>query len=291
MVQIKKLLRNRRFLVSAACLVLPVVLAIGVLMYGVYERDLAMQYNVESTQQNGDQDLISADIQNSLGVIERNDNIESDTDQDDSLSIKIEEIESQPVVAAISLSVDTVTEGIKLNWSVSGADVDRGFKVIKSSSMNPVYPGDLAIYLGSAAREYTWNITDGHTYYFRVCQYDGNACGIYSNNAKAIAPLELDDDEMVEDITLKSESNGSISWIIDGTSPNGFKVVWSKTSGPVYPTRDGDRYHYFSSPDTRTDIIDAFDGSGDYYVRVCEYLDGQCGEYSNEIVVGLVEEN
>lgn len=90
----------------------------------------------------------------------------------------------------------------------------------------------------------------------------------------------------VSSITLSS-SESKIRWETKGYSPSGFKVVWSKNSNPTYPNRAGDRYHYFSDPEEDSDSIDAFDGSGLYYVRVCEYLGGKCGVYSNQVQVTL----
>ena len=90
----------------------------------------------------------------------------------------------------------------------------------------------------------------------------------------------------VSSITLTGE-NASIKWTVDGYSASGFKVVWSKNTGPTYPCRTGDKYDYLSSPKAVTDTLTAFDGSGAYYVRVCEYLGGKCGVYSNEIKVTL----
>lgn len=94
----------------------------------------------------------------------------------------------------------------------------------------------------------------------------------------------------VKSISLSTVGNGAVNWIVDGTSPSGFKVVWSKNENPVYPCREGDRYHYYSDQNTRSDKFnnnDAFDGSGTYYVRVCEYHNGVCGIYSNQISVEL----
>ncbi len=92
---------------------------------------------------------------------------------------------------------------------------------------------------------------------------------------------------VVNSITLNVGDNNKLSWDVDGYSKNGFKVVWSKNSGPTYPTRSGDQYHYYSDPSYRYDYVDAFNGSGTYYVRVCEYLGGACGVYSNEVTVNL----
>jgi hypothetical protein len=78
-----------------------------------------------------------------------------------------------------------------------------------------------------------------------------------------------------------------IKWEADNKPAKGYKVVWSKYSKPTYPTRSGDKYHYFSDPDKIDDILTPFSGDGKYYIRVCEYLGGACGTYSNEIELDL----
>lgn len=90
----------------------------------------------------------------------------------------------------------------------------------------------------------------------------------------------------VSSITV-SGTGSAVSWKVDGYSKSGFKIVWSKNSKPTYPTREGDKYIYLSDPSSRSTTLDAFSGSGTYYVRVCEYLGGACGIYSNQIEVGL----
>lgn len=97
---------------------------------------------------------------------------------------------------------------------------------------------------------------------------------------------EASPESVVDSITLTGEGE-KIEWSVDGYSAKGFKVVWSKNENPVYPLRSGDKYHYYSKPDKSTDELSAFSGSGMYYVRVCEYLGGKCGVYSNEIEVNL----
>ena len=91
----------------------------------------------------------------------------------------------------------------------------------------------------------------------------------------------------VESITLISKGGSAIKWSVDGYSAKGFKVVWSKSEHPTYPTRDGDKYKYFSDPNYYYTALSAFSGDGTYYVRVCEYLGGACGVYSNEISISL----
>lgn len=82
--------------------------------------------------------------------------------------------------------------------------------------------------------------------------------------------------------------NGStVKWTTNGYSQNGFKIVWSKNAAPTYPTREGDSYIYLSDPSASTATLDAFSGSGEYHVRVCEYLGGACGVYSNETTTNL----
>ncbi|MGD9276651.1 MAG: hypothetical protein PVJ67_05745 [Candidatus Pacearchaeota archaeon] len=106
-----------------------------------------------------------------------------------------------------------------------------------------------------------------------------------------IAPhVDETDDEFysVTSITLKAEGN-ELQWITEGYSKMGFKVVWSRNSSPTYPLRNGDKYHYYSSPSAHEDKLEAFDGEGTYYARVCEYLGGKCGIYSNEVEVYLKE--
>lgn len=101
-----------------------------------------------------------------------------------------------------------------------------------------------------------------------------------------LATTEQSPVSAVTSITLSGVGN-SIKWVTVGTSTQGFKVVWSKNANPTYPNRDGDKYHYYSEPTKQYDTLEAFNGAGEYYVRVCEYLGGQCGTYSNEIKLAL----
>lgn len=91
----------------------------------------------------------------------------------------------------------------------------------------------------------------------------------------------------VTSIQIKNMGSGVVSWSTNGYSKNGFKIVWSKNTNPTYPTRDADQYIYLSEPSANSTELNAFNGSGTYYVRVCEYLGGACGVYSNEIQVSL----
>jgi predicted small secreted protein len=240
------------------------------------EKEIA---NDEFVQWNKQQDLKDDTFKKEMGVLETKKTEAGKSKEQEASSPKAE----TPSSATIILSAYASSSGVNLSWTTSGIDSSKGFKIVKSTSMNPVYPGNSYAYVTSG-NSYSWKITDGKTYYFRVCQYTGGGCGVYSNNAQATAPNVASGE--VKSITL-SGSSKNISWSVDGYSENGFKVVWSKSSGPTYPNRSTDKYHYASSPETKSYTIYAFDGSGVYYVRVCEYLGGSCGIYSNQITVNL----
>jgi hypothetical protein len=189
----------------------------------------------------------------------------------------------------IVLSGKATSDGVYLTWTVTDLAVPNGFKIVRSTGINPVYPGNEYIYLSDqAARSYTWKMTDGKSYYFRVCKYIDGKCSNYSNNLLLKAPYQA---ETVGEVNVTSiyvtASGDTISWRTTGNSPLGFKLVWSKNTHPTYPTRDGDKYNYYTDPEQAAGTVDAFDGAGTYYLRVCEYLGSACGVYSNEIQVTL----
>lgn len=199
------------------------------------------------------------------------------------------------LASKITLSAAKTASGLKFTWTVSGVDVEQGFKLVKGAEANPVYPGNDYQYLTNKdQRSYTWGIKDGKTYYFRICQYLDGKCGVYSNNVKITAPVvetaEKPDNNIgatVSSIVLSSAGSGKVAWKASGVSEQGFKLVWSKNTGPTYPCREGDKYNYYSDAGTISGSIDAFDGAGTYYVRVCQYLGGKCGVYSNQITLTL----
>ncbi len=201
-------------------------------------------------------------------------------------------------------SINLSGEGQIIKWTVDGYS-GKGFKIVWSKNQGPTYPlrsGDKYNYYdGPGKREDVIKAFDGDgVYYVRVCEYLGGKCGVYSNEIK----VELDDgmhdtgdpdqwkDEdpnmngPIRSIKLYGEGE-KLEWEIEGRSEKGFKVIWSKNPSPTYPTREKDRFHYYANPNQSVDTIKAFDGDGIYYVRVCGYLGGKCGVYSNEIKVEL----
>jgi len=108
----------------------------------------------------------------------------------------------------------------------------------------------------------------------------------YKTEYKKVVDKEIVSTGEVKSISLIGDGK-LVKWSTSGYSKSGYKIVWSKNTGPIYPTRDGDKYIYLSEPGAYTTNLDAFNGSGVYFVRVCEYLGGSCGVYSNEIKVSL----
>lgn len=99
--------------------------------------------------------------------------------------------EPEPIKTADIILKGMVDDGyLKLDWTIDG-ESPKGFKIAKSTvNENPTYPvmsGDTYKYLSnSSTRSYRdFGVTAGKTYYYRVCQYDGNGkCLSYSNPIK-----------------------------------------------------------------------------------------------------------
>lgn len=98
---------------------------------------------------------------------------------------KESEMRTDNINGKIILSGETYGNIVKLNWLLTDMVSKNGFKIVISEFENPVYPGNDYHYLTSAARNDEWKLNPG-TYYFRVCEYLGGKCGIYSNNYKVV---------------------------------------------------------------------------------------------------------
>jgi hypothetical protein len=196
------------------------------------------------------------------------------------------------IIGSIILSGEKSSGGVRLHWDIKGVDALHGFKVIKSTDANPVYPGDDYQYLSdSAVREYRWEIATGKKYHFRVCVYDGSGkCLQYSNDIYLDTPSGENEDggEYASSVSLSAkEGDGDVklTWEISGGgAPLGFKVVKSKDPNPVYP---GDDYQYLSDSDIRKYTWEGFSKGKTYHFRVCIYKGGKCGTYSNDVKVSF----
>ena len=190
---------------------------------------------------------------------------------------------------SITLSAEESNGNVYLDWSVDGFNSAKGFKVVISEEPNPVYPGNTYHYHASSEkRADTWtNLASGKTYHFRVCEYLGGECGVYSNDVSVTMSGEIIDNSqgvITLDGEVSSENKVLLNWSLsEMVSPKGFKVVISEDPDPVYP---GNTYHYLSNSEVRTDTWSGLN-SGTYHFRVCEYLGGKCGVYSNNFQVTI----
>ncbi len=101
---------------------------------------------------------------------------------------------------------------------------------------------------------------------------------------------QVSGEKSVQSLTLFNKAEGKVGWDVDGYAAQGFKVIWSKISQPEYPVRSVDQAQYVGDPEQHYAFLKGFDGEGEYFVRVCEYLDGSCGVYSNEVTIELKEQ-
>ncbi|MBU2566667.1 SH3 domain-containing protein [Patescibacteria group bacterium] len=193
---------------------------------------------------------------------------------------------------SISLEGQLTDPGkVKLSWSTAGLDASKGFKVVISQSPNPVYPGNDYHYLTSPSvrQDYWTKLAAGKTYHFRVCQYLDGKCGVYSNDVAVTVETNgaIAENVMPGSINLNvspiAGGKADISWdLTDMTSPKGFKIVIDDEVDPVYPGND---YHYLTDPEVRSDVWTGLTAGKTYHFRVCEYLGGYCGTYSNDVMI------
>jgi len=197
-------------------------------------------------------------------------------------------------ISLTGAALDATT--VKLGWTAKNFYPEKGFKVVMADHPSPVYPGDDYHYLSdpNTTTDKWYDLFQGGTYYFRVCEYLGNACGIYSNEiAVKVAGKYATEQVTDKKISLTAaavDNYAKLSWTSSFNPPLGFKVVISKEANPVYPGND---YHYLSDPSVR---LDKWTGltAGTYHFRVCEYLGGSCGVYSNDVsvtIAGTVTDN
>ncbi len=185
----------------------------------------------------------------------------------------------------ITLSATTENNSAILSWTVNGMSVPKGFKIVSAKHTQPIYPGDEYVYLSdTASRSYVWKGLPEGTNYIRVCEYLGGSCGVYSNEVSV--NITGSSGQLNGSISLSGTSSGGVvklSWTLDGMdSEKGFKVVVSDDPNPVYP---GDEYHYLSNSETRSDEWSDLPKGKTYHFRVCEYLGGKCGIYSNDLSI------
>jgi len=192
----------------------------------------------------------------------------------------------------ITLSASAENDGIHLSWTATDMTIEHGFKVVKGEAVNPTFPGSDYRYLSnSSTKSYNWAITDGNTYHFRVCQYNGDGkCLVYSNDVE-ITAKELTSEDIGLIMSAKAEDSGVGLWWTDvADSITGFKyykVVRSKTNAdPKYP--DDSYIAVKSSGQESHRDYSAAKGTR-YYYRICAV--GNTIYCSNVIQVTAVHDN
>ncbi|MBN1326285.1 hypothetical protein JW977_04920 [Candidatus Falkowbacteria bacterium] len=195
---------------------------------------------------------------------------------------------SEPTNKSITLKATASGNTVNLSWTPNFTS-SMGYKIVKSTEANPVYPGNDYHYLSSSgARSDKWEGLSAGTYHFRVCEYLGGKCGVYSNDVSiSITSSVPETNGETGTITLKATNSGdtvNLTWTISNLDPDlGFKIVKSELANPVYP---GNEYHYLSDSSARTDSWTGL-SAGTYHFRVCKYLGGACGVYSNDVSVTI----
>lgn len=195
-----------------------------------------------------------------------------------------EEKEDEPSSDGIALSGSSTSGGVYLSWTVSGVSGMDGFKAVYSKdSATPTYGKHSAQYVdGGSTRETKVGVTDGKTYYFRVCAYKNGSCTNYSNAVQVKAPYKAEEEVIAGTVSLSVHSSGvKVTWSITGSKPDGYKVVYTTSGTPTYP---GDEYFYVGK-DVSYQSLSGLD-SGTYNVRVCKYISG-CIKYSNMVQVTI----
>ncbi|MFA6272722.1 MAG: FecR domain-containing protein [Patescibacteria group bacterium] len=206
------------------------------------------------------------------------------------------EREQEEQQVGIFLTGEAQTAGVLLQWEVKNMNISNGFKVVKGNSANPVYPGnDYKLLTDNNATSYAWDLTDGQTYHFRVCEYNGSgACLVYSNDIAVTAKGGSDNGDETEGsasvMSVTAEESGVGIWWTDTSSNPGFKyykVVRSETNPNLrYP--DDDYIAVKSEDETSYRDFSAVNGTS-YYYRICTV--GDTTFCSNVIQVTAINNN
>ncbi len=79
----------------------------------------------------------------------------------------------------------------------------------------------------------------------------------------------------------------TFSWLLEGvTTPDGIKLIYSKTEGPIFP--DDEKQFIETGSETTVNVAD-LDSNTTYYFKVCRYssVTMDCDIYSNEVSVKI----
>jgi hypothetical protein len=210
----------------------------------------------------------------------------------DKLGILTEIDKPAPAPAPAPKPATTTTSGISLSgsksdysavfsWKASGVDTSKGFKLVRSSkTTTPTYPDNTVSYIEAGKTSFTLYVGDDTKYNYRLCAYRDGGCVAYSNTV-AVTTLKKVKEAVVAGAVSLSNIGSSFNWSIQGTAPYGYKIVIGTSSGPTYQNNFKKLFTESTSYDLSSTDLTA---GTPYYVKVCKYNDGNCTDYSNEIV-------
>jgi len=198
--------------------------------------------------------------------------------------------EELEIFGSIGLTAQLIDNTVHLSWSVNQTNVSRGFKILYDTKVNPTFPEDTSVFVeDTKTRKLALKIaSSGEEFHFRVCQYTGKQCGVYSNNVKLFVS-ENDGGAVKPGGSIKlvgSIENDvvKLSWQkTDLDSSLGYKLVYDINAFASYPE---DTSIYIADPNAfefrKVDMP-----AGKYYFRICRYTGEGCDIYSNEIVLNV----
>jgi len=159
----------------------------------------------------------------------------------------------------------------------------KGYMIVYSkTSTVPTFGTDSKFYVSDPNARFAYvNGTSNTKYYYRICRYTGSTCGSYSAVFTYTFPpvhTPTPDGSVITITGISDTTTGSaeVSWTATGDFPNGFKILYSKTT--ALPTLS-DSVVVVSNGATRVGTITGDPGAL-YHVRVCKYNGSTCAAYS-----------
>jgi hypothetical protein len=166
-----------------------------------------------------------------------------------------------------------------IEWSDGGSQ-SKGYRIAYSHT-SPLPSVDSDPYFSISdpkARSAYVDGDNGNGYYYRICRYNGSKCTSYSKPYLFNFPGSTSSDVItITSINELSEGVARIGWTAEGSFPNGFKIMYSKSTKTP------------SLSDSVTTVSDGSARSGNitgdvnstYYVQVCKVSSsGGCSTYS-----------
>ncbi|HCS39687.1 MAG TPA: hypothetical protein DIW44_08890 [Anaerolineaceae bacterium] len=166
-----------------------------------------------------------------------------------------------------------------IEWTDSSSS-GKGYRIVYShTSPTPTLGTDPYFSISDPkARSAFVDGDDGNGYYYRICRFNGSTCTSYSKPYIFNFPGSTSSDVItITSVIELSEGVARIGWTAEGSFPNGFKIMYSKTTKT--PTLS----------DSVTTVSDGAARSGNisgtvnstYYVQVCKVSSsGGCSAYS-----------